>query len=210
MPAAITGAQTRPTLYWGSQGQDVRDLQWRLQTWGYYHGPIDGVYGAQTYDAVVFFQRRNGLPADGTVGSATWAALGLSRAVTQNYQPATTTARSGHVDLLARLVAAEAQNEPYAGQVAVAAVVLNRANDARFPDSISGVVYQSHAFESVSNGLIWRRTPSNIEYQAAQAAINGWDPSWGALFFWNPSKPVSAWIWTRRIITRIGQHVFGL
>lgn len=188
-------------------------MQGRLQQWGYYRGPIDGYYGAETYRAVRFFQSRNGLPVDGVVGPRTWAALGLPTAVSASYSPAgagaSVAARGGSVDLLARLVAAEARGEPFAGQVAVASVVLNRVRDPRFPNSIAGVIYQPRAFESVMNGLIWQRTPTAQEYRAAQSALNGWDPSGGALFFWNPSKPVSPWIWTRRIVARIGQHVFG-
>ncbi|MFS8581936.1 MAG: cell wall hydrolase, partial [Limnochordales bacterium] len=117
--------------------------------------------------------------------------------------------RADELELLARLVAAEAEGEPYAGQVAVAAVVLNRVDSPQFPNSISGVAYQPLAFESVSNGLIWRRQPSAQAYNAARDALNGWDPSYGSLFFWNPSKPVSPWIWTRTIVVRIGSHVFG-
>ncbi|MBO8142350.1 MAG: cell wall hydrolase [Firmicutes bacterium] len=117
--------------------------------------------------------------------------------------------RAEEVELLARVVAAEAQGEPYAGQVAVAAVVLNRTRSPQFPNSISGVIYQPHAFESVSNGLIWRRRPSQQAYRAAQDALNGWDPTYGSLFFWNPSKPVSPWIWSRSIVVRIGNHVFA-
>jgi len=201
--------QQRPTLYWGSTGQDVRDVQWRLRSWGYYQGPIDGYYGAETYRAVVYFQQRNGLTPDGVVGPATWAALGLARGAAQAYSGSTPTARDGSLDLLARVVAAEATGEPFAGQVAVAAVILNRVRHPQFPNTLSGVIYQPHAFESVSNGLIWRRTPSAEAYRAAEQALNGWDPSWGALYFWNPSKPVSPWVWTRQIIVRIGNHVFA-
>lgn len=118
--------------------------------------------------------------------------------------------RADELELLARLVAAEAEGEPYAGQVAVAAVILNRVQSPQFPNSISGVAYQPLAFESVGNGLIWRRQPSAEAYNAARDALNGWDPTYGSLFFWNPSKPVSPWIWTRQIIVRIGNHVFGL
>lgn len=118
--------------------------------------------------------------------------------------------RADELDLLARLVAAEAEGEPYAGQVAVAAVILNRVHSPQFPNSISGVAYQPLAFESVGNGLIWRRQPSAEAYNAARDALNGWDPTYGSLFFWNPSKPVSRWIWTRQIVVRIGNHVFGL
>lgn len=117
--------------------------------------------------------------------------------------------RSDEVDLLARLVAAEAEGEPYSGQVAVAAVILNRVQSPQFPNSLSGVAYQPHAFESVSNGLIWRRNPSAEARNAAVDALNGWDPTYGSTFFWNPSKPVTPWIWTRTVVVRIGNHVFG-
>lgn len=116
---------------------------------------------------------------------------------------------SGNIDLLARVIAAESQGEPYEGQVGVGAVLLNRVKSSLFPNSIAGVVYQPRAFESVSNGLIWRRTPSRVDYNAARAAINGWDPTYGCTFFWNPSKPVSSWIWTRKIVRWIGNHVFA-
>lgn len=211
-------AQSAPVLRWGSQGEAVRTLQWRLQQWGYYNGAIDGVYGAGTYGAVINFQRRNGVyPVDGVVGPRTWSALGLLNAVSGQgaAQTAASTPAASYVstndqlNLLARVVAAEAEGEPFAGQVAVAAVILNRINDPGFPNSLSGVIYQPHAFESVSNGLIWRRTPSAEAVRAAQSALNGWDPSYGSIFFWNPSKPVSPWIWSRQIVVRIGNHVFA-
>lgn len=113
------------------------------------------------------------------------------------------------LELLSRVVAAEAQGEPWDGQVAVAAVVLNRVRHPQFPNTVSGVVYQPRAFESVSNGLIWRRSPNTREREAARAAINGVDPSYGSLFFWNPSKPVNPWVWTRQIVVQIGSHVFA-
>lgn len=209
-------AQSVPVLRWGSTGQAVRTLQWRLQQWGYYQGAIDGVYGAQTYRAVVNFQRKNGVwPADGVVGEATWRALGLLNAVSGGAGQAASGGggavdRSDQLELLARAVAAEAEGEPFEGQVAVAAVILNRVQHPSFPNTISGVLYQPHAFESVTNGLIWRRTPSDEAYRAARAALNGWDPTYGAIFFWNPSKPVSPWVWTRQIVTRIGNHVFAV
>lgn len=117
--------------------------------------------------------------------------------------------RGGQVDLLARVVAAEAEGEPYQGQVAVAAVILNRVESSQFPNSLSGVVFQPHAFESVSNGLIWRRSPSREAISAARDALNGVDPTYGCIFFWNPSKPVSGWIWSRPVAVRIGSHVFA-
>jgi len=113
------------------------------------------------------------------------------------------------VNLLSRLIMGEATNEPFTGQVAVGAVVLNRVRSPEFPNTVPGVVYQPWAFESVVNGLIWSRSPSAVQIRAAQLALNGWDPTYGALFFWNPAKPVNPWIWTRQIITQIGRHVFA-
>lgn len=211
-------AQTVPILRWGSTGDHVVQLQNRLRQWGYYHGTVDGVYGAETYRAVVNFQSRNGVwPADGVVGESTWTALGLLAAVRGSSSAASTPApssgyvdRSDHLELLARVIAAEAEGEPFEGQVAVGAVILNRVNHPGFPNTLSGVIYQPHAFESVTNGLIWRRTPSQEAYSAARSALNGWDPTYGAIFFWNPYKPVSPWIWSRQIVARIGNHVFAI
>ncbi|NPV71399.1 MAG: spore cortex-lytic protein [Firmicutes bacterium] len=118
--------------------------------------------------------------------------------------------RGGETLLLARLVHGEANAEPYAGQVAVASVILNRVQAPGFPKSIPDVVYEPGAFESVSNGLIWSDYPSEENIAAATAALNGWDPTYGALFFWNPYKPVNPWVWTRQIVTQIGRHVFAL
>lgn len=219
-------AQNVPVLRWGSRGQHVRTLQHRLQQWGYYNGAVDGVYGEQTYRAVLNFQRRNGVwPVDGVVGTNTWRALGLLNTVTSGSataptQPPAQTVSSGRaaaaqitrsdqLDLLARVVAAEAEGEPFEGQVAVAAVILNRIEHPSFPNTLSGVVYQPHAFESVTNGLVWRRTPSEEAVRAARSALDGWDPTYGSIFFWNPSKPVSGWIWSRPIVVRIGNHVFA-
>ena len=117
--------------------------------------------------------------------------------------------RAGDTNLLARLVGAEAEGEPYQGMVAVAAVMLNRVKDSKFPNTMSGVIFQPGAFESVSNGLIWQRSPSRQAVSAARDALNGYDPTYGCVFFWNPSKPVSGWIWSRSIAVRIGKHVFA-
>lgn len=208
--APVLEAQ-RPTLYWGSRGQQVRVLQWRLQQWGYYRGRIDGVFGNATAQAVRTFQARNGLRVDGVVGPATWSALGLGWRA-QGRAPATRVAagRGDDLTLLARLIEAEGQGEPYEGMVAIAAVVLNRVESPKFPNTVAGVIFQPHAFESVTNGLIWRRTPSALAWQAARDALNGWDPTYGALFFWNPSKPVSGWIWSRPVVRQVGAHVFAL
>ena len=200
-------AQT-PNLSWGSSGSDVSKVQKKLKDWGYYKGVVDGVYGANTTKAVKNFQLKNGLASDGIVGPSTWAALGFSQNRDSGYQPSRGISARDDVYLLARVVNGEAANEPYLGQVAVAAVILNRVESDRFPSSMAGVIYQPHAFESITNGIA-NAQPSQDAVKAAQDAMNGWDPTQGAIFFWNPSKPVSSWIWSRPIITQIGDHVFA-
>lgn len=202
----------RRTLFWGSRGADVRTLQSRLKQWGYYKGGVDGVYGGGTFSAVRAFQRKNGLRADGIVGQRTWQALGLWTGRTTK----ATTASKGvkgvtnnnDVHMIARLIHAEARAEPYVGQVAVGAVLLNRVRSSKFPNSVAGVIYQPLAFESVANGQ-FNLPPTQENYKAARDALNGWDPTYGCTFFWNPSKPVSKWIWSRKIIVKYGGHVFG-
>ncbi len=201
-------AQGRPTLYWGSRGQAVREVQSRLSQWGYYHGGIDGVFGAQTSQAVQLFQRRNGLTVDGIVGSQTYAALGLTGGTPAYTSSSSGVSRSDDIDLLARTVSGEARGEPYTGQVAVAAVILNRVRSSSFPNTLSGVVYQPLAFEAASDGQIWMQ-PTENAYRAARDALNGWDPTHGCLYFWNPYKQVNPWVWTRQIVTQFGQHVFA-
>jgi len=198
-----------PTVNWGSSGQHVINLQTKLKQWGYYKGVVDGDYGAGTASAVKAFQRKNGLPADGVVGPGTWRALGfggVNRPAA--YKPSRGISARDDVTLLARAITAEAGAEPYLGQVAVGAVILNRVESPQFPNTMAGVIYQPGAFESVSNGII-NRAPHQSALRAAQEAMNGFDPTYGCLFFWNPSKPVSKWIWSRSITTRIGKHVFA-
>ncbi len=200
--------QERRTLWWGRSGSDVRLVQSTLSNWGYYKGKIDGYYAYSTVAAVRRFQRDAGLFPDGVVGRKTWEALGfpvIARAQTA-FRPVT---RNDELSLLARVITGEAQGEPYEGQVAVGAVILNRVRHPSFPKTLAGVIYEPWAFESVANGLIWTRPISPTAWRAAQDALNGWDPTFGSVFFWNPSKPVSGWIWTRKIITRLGNHVFA-
>ncbi len=206
-----TSTSARRVLYWGSQNSDVKIVQWKLSQWGYYNRAVDGVYGPSTWSAVREFQWKNGLRVDGVVGPQTWAALGYSptRITTaQTVQASGAVNRNDNVELLARLVHAEARGEPYEGQVAVAAVLLNRVESPAFPNSISGVIYQSLAFESVANGQ-FNLPPTSENIKAARAAMNGWDPTYGSLFFWNPSKPVNEWIWSRQTIRKIGSHIFA-
>lgn len=187
--------------YYGSRGTEVINIQKKLSQWGYYKGNIDGIFGYQTYKAVREFQYKNGLKVDGIVGPETLSALGL---------PTGTQYRGGggDVELLARLIHGEARGEPYTGQVAVAAVVLNRVNDSRFPNTIAGVIYQPGAFDVVTDGQI-NLVPNNISYKAARDALNGWDPTYGCIYYYNPATSTSKWIWTRPIILTIGKHNFA-
>lgn len=209
---AGANAQERRTLWWGRSGNDVALVQDTLRRWGYYDGPVSGFYGWRTLTAVASFQLNVGLPPDGIVGRSTWAALGYPSGRNGTAGAGGggwVNARSDELDLLARVITGEASGEPYDGQVAVASVILNRVRHPSFPNSIAGVIYEPWAFESVGNGLIWSRPPLGSAYRAASDALNGWDPTYGAIFFWNPYKPVNWWIWTRQIITQIGSHVFA-
>lgn len=193
------------------RGSDVRWVQERLRWWGYHRGAVDGIYGPVTAESVWRFQRRHGLTADGIVGPQTWAALGRpvrARARAARAAPARRNYRANDLDLLARVIAAEARGEPYSGQVAVGAVLLNRVRDSRFPNTLQEVVYQPLAFESVANGSIYR-PPTAEARRAARDALNGWDPTRGSVFFWNPAKRVNPWVWSRPIVTQIGRHVFA-
>ena len=202
------------SLYWGSKGPNVVQLQVKLKEWGFYQGTNDGIYGASTFNAVKRFQQKKGMKVDGVAGPSTLKALALwtgdpARTVPRNPGTSRGVSNRGDITLLARIIEGEAAGEPFLGKVAVGAVILNRTESGKFPDTLNGVVFQPLAFESVSNGLVWQKPPSADSLKAAQDAINGYDPTQGALFFWNPSKPVSRWIWSRTISTRIGRHVFG-
>ncbi len=201
----------RRSLWWGTSGPDVVLVQTTLRDWGYYRGPVDGFYGNMTVSAVARFQRDAGLVPDGVVGPRTWEALGFPVASppVARYGGGPVVARSDDVELLARLVMGEAGEEPYEGQVAVAAVVLNRVRHPAFPKTIAGVIFEPWAFESVMNGFIWARYPRDSAWRAAVDALNGWDPTYGALYFWNPATAVNPWVWTRTIIRTIGRHVFA-
>lgn len=201
-------------VYWGSRGEQVRQVQRKLKQWGYYDGTVDGVFGQETYDAVTYFQRRNGLTADGVAGSQTLEAMGISsglpdkRTATASAQPAGA-AYSGDVELLARLIHGEARGEPYVGMVAVGAVVLNRVRSSRFPNTIAGVIYQAGAFDAVADGQI-NLEPNEQSRRAARDALNGWDPTGGCLYYYNPATATSKWIWTREVRLNIGDHSFAV
>lgn len=202
--AALVFAFARAeTLRRGSRGELVKQVQTKLKNWGYYKGSIDGIFGSGTESAVKAFQRKNGLTADGIIGKKTAAALGINidGGGSQN------SSNSGNLYLLARLVHGEARGEPYKGKVAVAAVVLNRVKSSSFPNTIAGVIYQSGAFDAVSDGQI-NLTPDNDSINAARDAMNGWDPTNGCLYYYNPRTATSKWMLARPVLLRIGEHVF--
>jgi N-acetylmuramoyl-L-alanine amidase len=198
------------TLTMGDSGPDVEKVQSRLRQWGYYTGPVDGVFGQATLDAVILFQKRNGITPDGIVGPDTANAIGITiGSGGGKYTSSGGSTSSGDVYLLACVVYGEARGEPYAGQVAVAAVVLNRVASSKFPNSIAGVVYQPGAFTCVSDGQI-NLAPDDTAVRAARDAMNGWDPSGGAIYYYNPNTAQSAWIWSRPVIAVIGGHKFAV
>ena len=188
---------------YGSRGSEVTQIQTKLKRWGYYNGSIDGIYGSQTLAAVKYFQRKNGLTVDGIAGTKTLAAMGIA----SSSNSSSSTNNTSDLNLLSRLVYGEARGETYKGQVAVAAVVLNRVKHSSFPNSIAGVIYQSGAFTAVSDGQI-NLTPDATAKKAAQDALNGWDPSYGAIYYFNPNTATSKWIWSRPQTVTIGRHIF--
>ena len=190
----------------GSTGEKVRQIQRLLKDWGYYFGNVDGIFGPATRSAVIWFQNKHGITADGIVGAQTAEKLGISLAAGSGGGGGGD-GTSGDVYLLARLVYGEARGETYTGKVAVAAVVLNRVKSSSFPNSISSVIYQRGAFDVVADGQI-NLSPDQSALSAARDAMNGWDPSGGAIFYYNPTTATSQWIRSRPIIVTIGDHVF--
>lgn len=182
----------------GSRGEEVRQIQKKLKSLGFYSGSVDGIYGTATKNAVTAFQKSCGITADGIAGPTTLLYLGLSSSSGYN---------SSDVWLLAKLIAAEARGETYRGQVAVGAVVLNRVAHSSFPDSISGVIYQKGAFDCVRDSN-WNVSPTETAQKAAKEALNGWDPTGGAIYYYNPKTATNGWIRTRPVLTQIGNHVF--
>ncbi|WP_248928297.1 spore cortex-lytic enzyme [Paenibacillus hamazuiensis] len=189
-------AQTPTQVSYGSQNGDVWDLQFRLKAMGYYKEPLDGKFGAATAAAVRKFQQSYGLPADGVAGSSTWKAL---KKYSLNRQ---------EMDIMAHIIYSEARGEPYKGQVAVGAVVMNRIQSGKFPGNIRDVVFQPGAFTAVDDGQYWL-TPNSTAYLAAQDAVRGWDPTYGSLYYFNPDTATSAWIWSRPQTVKIGKHIFA-
>jgi len=210
--ATCPPARAAVVLQIGDRGENVTKVQKRLIQYDYMDGSADGIFGQETLDAVKFFQRRNGLSVDGKVGPATAAALGVTLRSGEGGSAAASSSGtyiSSDHRLLAKLVYAEARGESYKGQVAVAAVVLNRVASSQFPNTVSGVVYQSGAFSCVSNGSI-NNTPDSSCIRAAREALNGWDPTGGCLYYYNPKTAADKWIFSRTVQTVIGRHSFAI
>lgn len=197
LPAFDTFSES--TIQTGLTTSQVRTVQTKLKNWGYYTGSVDGVYGPKTRAAVISFQKKNNLVADGIVGSKTAAALGMNLS----------SQSSNDLYLLAKCIHAEARGEPYKGQVAVGAVILNRVKSSKFPNTIYGVIYQPYAFTAVADGQI-NLEPNQTAYNAARDALNGWDPTYGCIYYFNPSTATSSWIWSRKIVVTIGKHNFAV
>lgn len=192
----------------GSRGDTVKTIQRKLKNWGYYTGSVDGIFGSRTKEAVKYFQRKNGLTADGIVGNKTLKALGMSTSSSSS-SSGNSNYSDADLQLLARLIYGEARGESYVGQVAVGAVVMNRIKSASFPNTMAGVIYQSYAFTAVDDGQI-NLTPNATAKKAAQDAMNGWDPTYGALYYYNPRTATSSWIFSRKTTVTIGNHVFAI
>ena len=209
--AACAAQATATALRQGSRGETVRTVQTKLRRWGYYSGSVDGIYGPATEKAVRAFQKKNGLAVDGIVGRATFAALGMP--ASSGNSSGGSSGSGGYTDadtyLLARCIYAEARGESYTGQVAVGAVVLNRVRSRDFPNTIAGVIYQRHAFTAVSDGQI-NLEPNQTAISAARDAMNGWDPTGGCLYYYNPVTATSEWIFSRETVITIGKHVFAI
>ena len=189
---------------YGSRGSEVRTIQDKLRRWGYYTGSVDGIYGSLTVSAVKKFQQKNGLTVDGIAGTKTLTAMGITSGSSSS---GSSSNNSSNLNLLARVIYGEARGEPYTGQVAVGAVILNRLKSSKFPNTISGVVYQSGAFDAVADGQV-NLNPDSTAKKAAQDALNGWDPSYGAIYYFNPSTATNKWIWSRPLTVTIGKHRF--
>ena len=201
LPLAADAASLRK----GASGDEVVTLQKKLKQWGYYTGAVDGVFGSGTEKAVRLFQQKNSLAVDGVVGTKTAAALGMSLSSSAGGAQDASSDRS--VRLLAACIYGESRGEPYKGQVAVGAVILNRVKSSKFPNSIAGVIYQPGAFDAVSDGQI-DLAPNDAAFRAARDAMNGYDPTYGCLYYYNPASTTNRWMLSKPVALRIGSHVF--
>ena len=189
---------------YGSRGTEVRNIQQKLKNWGYYSGEVDGIFGSRTLAAVKAFQKKNGLTVDGIAGPNTLRAMGISTSSSSS----SSSVSQSDLNLLARMISAEARGEPYVGQVAVGAVILNRVRHPSFPNTISGVLYQNGAFSALYDGQ-FNEAVADSAYNAARDALNGWDPTGGCIYYYNPKTATNQWIRTLPIVTTIGNHVFS-
>jgi N-acetylmuramoyl-L-alanine amidase len=193
---------------YGSRSPEVTNIQTKLKQWGYYSGAVDGIYGSQTLAAVKYFQQKNGLTPDGIAGPATLAKIGLPTGTAPSGSASNTAdGRENEINMLARVINGEARGEPYNGQVAVGAVILNRVRHPSFPNTMSGVIYQPGAFTAVTDGQI-NAAMYQSAVSAARDALNGWDPTGGAIYYYNPYTATNQWIRSRPVVTTIGRHVF--
>lgn len=205
----LFGVKVYGVSKYGSRGEEVKQIQTKLKSWGYYNGEVDGIFGSNTQAAVKKFQQKNGLNVDGVAGEKTLSALGIKSSSNSTNSGNTTNSSTNNGDLylLAKLVHAEARGESYRGKVAVAASVLNRVKSSSFPNTIAGVIYQKGAYTCVDDGQI-NLSPDAESKKAAQDAINGWDPTSGCIYYFNPNTATSGWIWTRPQVLTIGKHIF--
>ncbi|ARP51201.1 MULTISPECIES: spore cortex-lytic enzyme [Caproicibacterium] len=201
------GRSTQTFSRLGSQGTEVTKIQTKLKQMGLYSGKTDGIYGSSTKKSVVTFQKQQGITADGIAGKQTLQALGISGGSSAMATGGQGKYSNNDIKLLATIVSAEARGEPYEGQVAVASVILNRVEHPSFPNTLAGVIYQPGAFSCLTDGGV-NAAVSDSAYKAVRDAINGWDPSGGAIYYYNPVKSTSKWIFSRPVITVIGKHRF--
>lgn len=203
-PDAISASTGNQIYTWGARGETVKEIQRKLKSWGYYTGSIDGVYGYNTWLAIRKFQSKNGLKIDGVAGGNTLKKIGIYPSSSTSSGQST----NRETYLLAAAINGEARGEPYLGMVAVGAVIMNRTRNSKFPNTVAGVIYQPGAFDAVADGQI-NLTPSEESIKAAKDSLNGWDPTGGCIYYWNPVTATSKWIWSRTVVTKIGKHNFG-
>jgi N-acetylmuramoyl-L-alanine amidase len=196
------------TLSQGSKGAEVKDLQKRLTQLGYQVGKVDGIYGKNTAAAVTRFQKNRGLKADGVAGEKTIKELKRLTGESTTSSGKKVGYKNSDVQLLARCIYSEGRGEPYIGQVAIGACVMNRIKHPSFPNSIAGIIYQPQAFSAVDDGQI-NLQPDETAVKAAREAMSGSDPTGGAIYYFNPAKTKNKFIWSRPQIKKIGKHIFA-
>lgn len=199
---------TQTLSKFGSKGNEVTQIQQKLKDQGFYYGEVDGIYGKNTENAVIKYQQSKGLRIDGIAGSETLNSLGITSSSGGGTTSSSSTANSNDKYILAKMISAEARGEPFEGQVAVGAVIINRVKHPSFPNTISGVLYESGAFSALSDGQYYNEPIADSAYRAADLAIKGWDPSGGAIYYFNPAKTSNAFMWSRPVLTVIGSHKF--